>query len=56
MAPESLVANGWPGARELISAYVAEGLSKFVVRPAVAPASLGDFVDGFARELMPLQT
>jgi len=56
VAPESLVGGGWPGARELISAYVAEGLSKFVIRPAAAPASFGDFVDGFARELMPLQT
>lgn len=56
VAPESLVGGGWPGAQGLISAYVAEGLSKFVIRPAVAPASFGDFVDGFARELMPLQT
>jgi probable F420-dependent oxidoreductase len=52
----ALVADGWAGARELISSYVEAGLSKFVVRPAVAPASFGEFLDGFAAELMPLQT
>jgi probable F420-dependent oxidoreductase len=56
VAPESLVADGWPGARRMISWYLAAGLSKFVVRPAGAPASLEEFVAGFAGELMPLQT
>jgi len=52
--PAALVAAGWDGARQMIEQYVEAGLSKFVVRPA-APAPLGPFVDGFVRELMPLQ-
>jgi probable F420-dependent oxidoreductase len=53
--PELLVACGWDGARRMIEQYVAAGLSKFVVRPADRPGSFGSFVDGFVRELMPLQ-
>jgi hypothetical protein len=56
--PATLVAAGWDGARRLIGQYVEAGLSKFVVRPASAlpePASFGSFVDGFVRELVPLQ-
>jgi probable F420-dependent oxidoreductase len=56
MDPTVLIADGWAGARDLILAFVDVGLSKFVVRPAAATVPLGDFVDGFARELMPLQT
>jgi probable F420-dependent oxidoreductase len=62
VAPESLVADGWAGARELIARYVEAGLSKFVVRPASGASGasgtepLASFVDGFSRELMPLQT
>jgi hypothetical protein len=59
VAPESLVADGWDGARRLISEYVAAGLSKFVVRNASAfgsPGSPGSFIAEFARELIPLQT
>jgi probable F420-dependent oxidoreductase len=55
VAPESLVADGWAGARRLISEYVAAGLSKFVVRPAATPGSLEAFIADFARELVPLQ-
>jgi probable F420-dependent oxidoreductase len=55
VAPTSLVADGWAGARAMISSYVAAGLSKFVVRPAVPPESFEGFVAGFAQELMPLQ-
>ena len=55
VAPESLVADGWPGARRMISSYLAAGLSKFVVRPATVPASFEEFVAEFAGELMPLQ-
>ena len=40
----------------MITALTDAGLSKFVVRPAVPPQSLADFIAGFARELMPLQT
>jgi probable F420-dependent oxidoreductase len=54
--PASLVADGWAGARAMISALVDAGLSKFVVRPATGAASLEDFIAGFASELMPLQT
>jgi probable F420-dependent oxidoreductase len=56
--PATLVAAGWDGARRLIGQYVEAGLSKFVVRPASGlpePASFGSFVDGFVRELVPLQ-
>jgi probable F420-dependent oxidoreductase len=58
--PASLVADGWAGAREMISAHVEAGLSKFVIRPAAQPAAVEDFIAEFiaefARELMPLQT
>jgi probable F420-dependent oxidoreductase len=53
--PATLVATGWGDARKLIEAYVAAGISKFVIRPAGTPASLGRFVEDFAREMMPLQ-
>jgi probable F420-dependent oxidoreductase len=53
--PATLVAAGWDGARRLIEQYVEAGLSKFVVRPAVALESFGSFADGFVRELVPLQ-
>ena len=54
--PATLIADGWPGARALITSFVDAGLSKFVVRPATAPRSFEEFVAGFAAELMPLQT
>ena len=53
--PATLVAAGWAGARSMIGRYVEAGLSKFVVRPAAAPASFGWFADGFVRELKPLE-
>jgi hypothetical protein len=36
--------------------YVDEGITKFVVRPAVAPASWEGFLDEFAEHLVPLET
>ena len=51
--------RSWPrtGARRaLIEAYVAAGISKFVIRPAATPAPLGPFIEDFAREMLPLQT
>ena len=54
--PRALVADGWAGARRLISAYVDAGLSKFVIRQAVPVMPVDEFVAGFAAELMPLQT
>ena len=54
--PRSLVPSGWDEARRLLGAHVDAGLSKFVVRPAGPPASWADWIDGFAADLMPLQT
>jgi probable F420-dependent oxidoreductase len=54
--PGPLVADGWDGARRMIERYVQAGLSKFVVRPAAPPASIGSFVDAFVTDLLPLQT
>jgi probable F420-dependent oxidoreductase len=56
VAPESLAADGWAGARRLISAYAEAGVSKFVVRPVGGEVAIEEFLDGFVRELMPLQT
>jgi probable F420-dependent oxidoreductase len=50
----TLVATGWDGARRMIGQYVEAGLSKFVVRPA-SPGPFGPFLDGFVRELLPIQ-
>jgi probable F420-dependent oxidoreductase len=52
--PATLVAPGWDGARRMIGQYVEAGLSKFVVRP-VSPGPFGPFLDGFVRELLPIQ-
>ncbi len=53
--PATLVAAGWDGARALIERHVEAGLSKFVIRPAGPVASFGAWLDGFVRELIPLQ-
>src|SRR5450755_1597471 len=53
--PATLVAQGWDGARRLLGQYVEAGLSKFVVRPAEPNDSFGPFLDGFIRELLPMQ-
>jgi len=52
--PATLVAAGWDGERRMIGGYVEAGLSKFVVRPQ-SPGPFGSFLDGFVRELVPLQ-
>jgi len=54
--PASLVAASWPDARRMIEAYVAEGLSKFVVRPAGHLSPADGFLGQFVSEMMPLQT
>jgi probable F420-dependent oxidoreductase len=54
--PASLVAASWADARRMIEEYVTAGLTKFVVRPAAAGTSFGDFLERYAAELMPLQT
>ena len=56
VAPGSLVADGWAGARRLITGYADAGVSKFVVRPVGGAVPLEEFLDGFTDELMPLQT
>jgi len=52
--PATLVAQGWDAARRMIGQYIEAGLSKFVVRPA-SPGPFGPFLDGFVRELLPIQ-
>jgi probable F420-dependent oxidoreductase len=52
--PATLVAQSWDGARRMLGRYVEAGLSKFVVRPA-SPGPFGPFLDGFVRELLPIQ-
>lgn len=54
--PADLVADGWAQARELVERHVEAGLTKFVIRPAGPVASVTEFLDRFAAELMPLQT
>jgi probable F420-dependent oxidoreductase len=54
--PAELVPVGWDGLRKSVAEFVESGVSKFVVRPLVAPQSWQDFVAEFAAELMPLQT
>jgi len=54
--PASLIAASWPDARRMIEAYVAAGLTKFVVRPAGAVPAAGRFLDQFVSEMLPLQT
>jgi len=55
-APAALVADGWAGARALITSFAEAGLSKFVVRSAAPTGSFEEFINGFTAELMPLQT
>jgi probable F420-dependent oxidoreductase len=54
--PADLVAASWPDAQRMIEAYVAQGLSKFVVRPAAPAASADRFLSQFVAEMLPLQT
>lgn len=56
LAAQSLVADGWAGARRMIADYAEAGVSKFVVRSVTPDAPFAEFLDGFARELMTLQT
>lgn len=53
--PATLVPVGWDAARDIIQRYVAEGITKFVVRPAQGPVDIGPWLDDFTRELLPLQ-
>jgi probable F420-dependent oxidoreductase len=53
--PSVLVCRGWSDVREQVAGFVDVGLCLFVVRPAGPVASLADFVDAFASEVMVLQ-
>ncbi len=53
--PAELIADGWADARRKVEDYVVAGLTKFVIRPGAAPADPRQFVDEFAREMIPLQ-
>jgi probable F420-dependent oxidoreductase len=52
--PRTLVASSWDHLHELVDGYVANGLSKFVVRPS-GELSTEEFLDGFVHELLPRQ-
>ena len=41
--------------RTLLDAYVAAGLTKFVIRPGWTPVDPGQFTEDFVREMVPLQ-
>ncbi|AGB23674.1 putative F420-dependent oxidoreductase, MSMEG_3544 family [Mycobacterium sp. JS623] len=52
--PVDLVAAGWPQLHRQLDAYLAAGLTKFVIRPAL-PANVEQFIDRFVAELIPRQ-
>jgi probable F420-dependent oxidoreductase len=56
--PAALAPATWADARAMIEAYVAAGLTKFVIRPAALSADasgLSQFIDEFAAEMLPLE-
>jgi probable F420-dependent oxidoreductase len=52
--PAELVAPDWSSLHRRLDEYIAAGLTKFVVRP-LAARHHDDFLDDFARELLPRQ-
>jgi probable F420-dependent oxidoreductase len=52
--PADLIATSWPALHRRIDAYIAAGLTKFVIRPA-ARQPTDAFVDRFVAELLPRQ-
>jgi probable F420-dependent oxidoreductase len=55
--PSALAPATWADAHRMIKAYVEEGLSKFVVRPALpAGGGIERFIGEFAEQLLPLET
>jgi probable F420-dependent oxidoreductase len=52
--PADLIAGDWPQLHRQLDAYLAAGLTKFVIRPAL-PADIGEFIDRFVAELVPRQ-
>jgi hypothetical protein len=53
--PADFVAVGWQACRDRIERYVAAGITKFVIRPVGRAAETEHFMEGFIRELMPLE-
>ena len=53
--PAELIAADWPALHRQIDAYIAAGLTKFVVRPAGQELT-EEFLDRFVAELLPRQT
>ena len=53
--PRSLVPVGLPAAVDMLAGFVAAGFSKFVVRPATAPADWPETLEAMAEALLPLQ-
>ena len=54
LEPADLIAAGWPQLHRQLDAYLAAGLTKFVIRP-IRHASMADFIDRFVAELVPRQ-
>ncbi|HVW40525.1 MAG TPA: TIGR03854 family LLM class F420-dependent oxidoreductase [Amycolatopsis sp.] len=53
--PADLIATSWPELHRLLDGYLAAGLTKFVVYNR-GPSPRDEFLDRFARELLPRQT
>jgi probable F420-dependent oxidoreductase len=52
--PAEVLASDWPQLHRQLDAYIAAGLTKFVIRPA-GQANMGEFIDRFVAELVPRQ-
>ena len=52
--PADLIAGDWSQLHRRLDAYLAAGLTKFVIRPALQ-ANIDDFIDRFVAELIPRQ-
>jgi len=53
--PSDLIAGDWPALHRQLDAYIAAGLTKFVIRPAGREPT-DSFVERFVAELLPRQT
>ncbi|BCI53364.1 LLM class F420-dependent oxidoreductase [Mycolicibacterium litorale] len=53
--PSELIARDWPALHRQLDAYLAAGLTKFVIRPAAA-VPMDAFVERFVAELTPRET
>ena len=54
LEPADLFAADWPQLHDQLDAYLAAGLTKFVIRP-VGQQPMDDFIDRFVAELVPRQ-